>query len=180
MKHFILETERLQIIPLKHFQLINYLKVDGSLEEQLNVHFIQRKIEPQLIVAFEKFILPSVGNPSKNYLFSTLWTIISKKDRLMVGDFAFKGEPDQNGEVEIGYRTFIQFQNKGYMTEAVRAICRWALDQPGIINIKAEMDKVNPASKRVLEKAGFSKSEATDGKPIWYMKKPAEIALETD
>lgn len=54
MKRPLIETERLQNIPLTHGQLINYLQTDGSLEKQLNVKQNKRKISPALIKAFEK------------------------------------------------------------------------------------------------------------------------------
>jgi len=178
MKLFYLETERLRLIPLPHSQLINYLKADGSLEEQLGVHFLKRRIEPELIEAFEKVILPTVGNPSKNFLFSTLWTLVAKDKNVMVGDICFKGEPDQNGELEIAYCTYTQFQNKGYMSEAVKTICLWALEQPGVNGIKASTDVMNAASARLLEKVGFVPAYELSRKQFWSLSKSVPVTVE--
>lgn len=46
------------------------------------------------------------------------------------------------------------------MTEAVRALCAWAQQQPGVRQITAETDPDNRASQRVLQKAGFHLAEA--------------------
>jgi RimJ/RimL family protein N-acetyltransferase len=178
MKLFYLETERLRLIPLPHSQLINYLKADGSLEEQLGVHFLKRRIEPELIEAFEKVILPTVGNPSKNFLFSTLWTLVAKDKNVMVGDVCFKGEPNDNGELEIAYCTYQQFQNKGYMSEAIKTVCHWAMKQPGVTSIKASAEITNAAASKLLEKAGFFPAYELSRQQYWILTKMEHTAIE--
>jgi RimJ/RimL family protein N-acetyltransferase len=75
----------------------------------------------------------------------------------MVGDICFIGEPNAAGEVEIGYGTYAAFQGRGYMTEIVAGMIRWANSQPSVKSILASTDKTNTASFRVLEKNGFVK-----------------------
>jgi RimJ/RimL family protein N-acetyltransferase len=55
----------------------------------------------------------------------------------------------------LGYVLAKAYWNNGYMTEAVQAATDWALDQPSIYRVWAVCDVENPASARVLEKAGF-------------------------
>lgn len=43
----------------------------------------------------------------------------------------------------------------GYATEAARALLGWAFDTLDLNRVQAEVDTRNPASARVLEKAGF-------------------------
>jgi RimJ/RimL family protein N-acetyltransferase len=74
---------------------------------------------------------------------------------VLVGSGGFTGAP-QDGTVEIGYSVLPQFQQQGYATEIVEALVRWALDQPGVHRIVAETEWANPASVRVLSKAGFA------------------------
>lgn len=177
-KRPILETDRIQIIPLTHKQLINYLQVDGSLEEELGVLPVKRKISMELIEAFEKIILPAVGNPSKDYLFSTLWTVIDKEKKVMVGDLWFKGDANTNGEVEIGYGTYPHFQRQGYMTEAVGALCQWAFEQAKIACIIAETNSANIPSQKILLKNGFS-AYLNANKMIWWrLQKVEGLAVE--
>ncbi|HEY8531787.1 MAG TPA: GNAT family N-acetyltransferase [Limnochorda sp.] len=66
----------------------------------------------------------------------------------------FKGPPE-DGEVEIGYAVLPQFQGRGYATEMVLAMTGWALAQPGVERVTAEVMAGNHASIRVLAKAGF-------------------------
>ena len=36
----------------------------------------------------------------------------------MIGDLCMVGEPNADGEIEIGYGTYEQFQGKGFMTKS--------------------------------------------------------------
>jgi RimJ/RimL family protein N-acetyltransferase len=56
---------------------------------------------------------------------------------------------------ELGYYIAEKHWGKGYMTEAVKQICRHVFENTDIIRIFAEPFAHNEASCRVLEKAGF-------------------------
>ncbi len=92
-------------------------------------------------------------------LWYTNWTIETKAGA-PVGSLGFKGPPAE-GEAEIGYGIDGDCQNCGYATEAVHAVMDWAFsacDELYFIIAEAEPD--NAASRRVLEKLGFSPAEA--------------------
>jgi RimJ/RimL family protein N-acetyltransferase len=74
---------------------------------------------------------------------------------VLVASGGFKGPP-QDGMAEIGYSVLPQYQGRGYATEMVGALVRWALGQPGVARVVAETEWANPASVRVLRKAGFA------------------------
>jgi len=80
----------------------------------------------------------------------------------MVGDLCFVGQPNCDGEVEIGYGTYDDFSGKGFMTEAVSGMIKWAKNQPDVKAIVADTEKTNTASFRVLEKNGFVKIGETE------------------
>lgn len=121
-----LKTQRLYLIPLNYHQLLNYLKLDFSLEKELMLEFKSRKIVASLAIAFQNRILPNVANKNQNYLFSTLWAIVDIDKNTMVGELNFKGEPNIYGEIEIGYGIYDDFLNNGYMTEAIKKVAAWA------------------------------------------------------
>lgn len=152
-----IETPRLILKPLTYGQLLKYIQCDNSLEAELNLKPTARTMSPELIEAFEQTILPAVADPSRNYLFSTLWTAIDKEEQCMIGDLCFIGEPNEAGEVEIGYGTYPQFQGRGYMTEIVSGMVAWARMQHGVKAIIASTDKTNVASFTVLMKNIFVK-----------------------
>lgn len=73
---------------------------------------------------------------------------------VLVASGGFLGPP-QDGTAEIGYSVLPQFQGWGYATEMVGGLVGWALGQPGVVRVAAETEWANPASVRVLSKAGF-------------------------
>ncbi|HSF89093.1 MAG TPA: GNAT family N-acetyltransferase [Saprospiraceae bacterium] len=165
-----IETPRLILRPLTYDQLLKYIRCDHSLEAELGLNPTQRVLAPELMEALEQTILPQVANPYKNYLFNTLWTAIDKQALQMIGDLCFVGEPNEAGEVEIGYGTYEEFQGQGYMTEMVSGMIAWAKAQPDIRAIIASTDASNVASYRVLEKNHFMQTGSDDGMLKWLRK----------
>jgi [ribosomal protein S5]-alanine N-acetyltransferase len=78
--------------------------------------------------------------------------------RLLIGSGGFLTLDD--GGVMLGYSVLDAFHGRGYATEAVAALVRWALHEPGISCIVADTFEHNPASIRVLEKNGFTRHGA--------------------
>jgi RimJ/RimL family protein N-acetyltransferase len=165
-----IETKRLILKPLTHGQLIKYIRLDNSLETELNLNETLRTISPELKEALVQTILPNVADTSKNYLFSTLWTIILKEENKMVGDLCFLGEPNAEGEVEIGYGTYEEFRKRGFMTEAVGGMIKWAEKQPNIRSIIASTGKSNIDSFSILERNNFIKSGETETLYNWRLR----------
>lgn len=163
-----LETKRLILKPLTYEQLVKYIKCDNSLEAELHLKESERKISPELKVAFEQTILPHVADKTKNYLFSTLWTAILKVENIMIGDLCIVGEPNSRGEIEIGYGTYEKFQGRGFMTEIVGGIIEWAKTQTKVKSVIASTDKSNISSSKVLEKNNFIKIGETEN--LWNWK----------
>lgn len=162
-------TQRLIVKPLTYGQLQKYSKNDGSLEVELSLNKTERTISPELREALEQTLLPNVADTTRNYLFSTLWTAISKAENKMIGDLCIVGEPNADGQIEIGYGTYAEFQNRGFMTEMVGGMVACARTQPMVKSIMAATDKSNTASYKVLEKNGFSKTGETDSQYTWEL-----------
>ncbi len=127
-----IETDRLFIKPLTYEQLKKYTACDNSLEQELNLNPLYRTISAELKEALEHTILLNVADSSKNYLYYTLWTAISKAENKMIGDLCIVGEPNEEGEIEIGYGTYDDYQGRGYMTEIVGGIISWAKSKPAV------------------------------------------------
>lgn len=164
-----IETERLILIPLTYEQLLKYIKCDHSLERELNLNNTTRTISAELKEAFEQTILPNVADTNKNYLYHTLWTAISKTDNKMVGDLCIVGEPNSDGEIEIGYGTYAEFQNKGFMKEIVGGIIEWTKTQALVKSVIASTEKTNIASFKVLETNMFHKTGETETLLNWQL-----------
>lgn len=152
-----LETDRLYIIPLSKTQLQLYILNDNSLETELQLNNIPRVINERVAFVINTKILPALSDNSKDFMYYTFWNIIDKKLNVMVGDLCFKGEPNEKGEIELGYGTYNNFENKGYMTEAVNEIINWAFKQPHVKSILAQTYITNIASLCILKKNNFIK-----------------------
>ncbi|MEU8591170.1 GNAT family N-acetyltransferase [Streptomyces sp. NPDC048664] len=87
--------------------------------------------------------------------------IIERDRHLVVGSIGLFWPPAE-GTVEIGYGLVASRRGRGYATEATRALAGFALTLPDVHTVAASTELSNPASLRVLEKAGFSRV-ATEG-----------------
>ncbi|MDX3664389.1 GNAT family N-acetyltransferase [Streptomyces sp. ID05-26A] len=70
--------------------------------------------------------------------------------------------PPSNGRVEIGYGVVPSRQGRGYASEATAALTAFALELNDVHTVHANVEPANPASARVLEKAGFTRCASTD------------------
>ncbi|MBZ5553428.1 MAG: GNAT family N-acetyltransferase [Acidobacteriia bacterium] len=77
------------------------------------------------------------------------------RERTAIGNGGFKGKPSQDGTVEVGYSLMEPYQGRGYATEAVRGLLKWAFDHPRVNRVIAETYPELLLSIRVLEKNGF-------------------------
>lgn len=75
--------------------------------------------------------------------------------RVLIGVDGFKGAPNENGDVEIGYSILEEYQRQGFGSEAVAALTDWASAQ-GVQNVIAETLPELISSIRVHEKNGFA------------------------
>jgi RimJ/RimL family protein N-acetyltransferase len=57
---------------------------------------------------------------------------------------------------EIGYWLGVPFWGRGLATEVVVAVTPWAIETFGLCRVQANVFGWNPASARVLEKAGYA------------------------
>ncbi|MDT0457270.1 GNAT family N-acetyltransferase [Streptomyces sp. DSM 41527] len=87
--------------------------------------------------------------------------IIERGSGLVVGSIGLFWPPSK-GAIEIGYGLVASRRGRGYATEATRALADFALTVPDVHTVVASAELSNPASLRVLEKAGFHRS-ATEG-----------------
>lgn len=134
-----LETSRLRLYPVS----------DGEMER-----LIAAQDDPGLKQAYAEMLRGCLAHP-EHRVWHAVWYMELKGDPgVVAGDLSFKGlGPD--GTAEIGYGLREGFCGRGYMTEAVAALARWALSQPGVTRVEAETEPDNIASQRVLARAGF-------------------------
>jgi len=101
-----------------------------------------------------------------------LWLLKHRDDRVIFGSAGFKGKPDLNGRVEIGYGISASYRRKGYTTEAAQALVDWAFQQPAVRRVIAECLPDNIGSIRVLEKLGMVRTGIEGMYIKWKLDKP--------
>lgn len=160
-----IETERLKLIPLTPKQLKLWIEDLPAIERDLHCFYRAEPLEGGFLEVVKGQAEIAEKNPD-DYLWNTFWLLIRKADRAVVGSIVFKGIRGDWREAEIGYGLGKEFEHNGLMTEAVRAICDWALKQSGVFHIIAETDADGFASQRVLRRCGFT--EKKRGEMIWW------------
>jgi RimJ/RimL family protein N-acetyltransferase len=161
-----IETARLQIIPLTIAQFLLLLEGTNQMEQALKLKPSGEYLDADTQEAMKALYEEALKHPDK-YWWYTNWQIILKSENKAIGSACFMKEPDENHQVEIGYGMNEAYRNQGYMTEAVKAMCEWAFNQPDVKSVIAETNVGSPSSQRVLEKCGMRKYEQV-GESIWW------------
>ncbi len=134
-----IESERLYIYPIG----------DEEMEK-----LIADETDPELKRAYSEMLRGCIDHPA-NRIWYAVWNIeLKNSPGAVVGDLSFKGL-EADGTAEIGYGLAEAYRGRGYMTEAVKTVCRWALSQKGVKRIEAETEPGNTASQKVLYSSGF-------------------------
>lgn len=147
-----LETNRLRIIPCTKETVQMAINQNYDNGPQIPTYLVQLDKDPSL-------------------LYWGCWIVVRKFDDRVIGDIGFKGKPDENKVVEIGYGFLKDYWNKGYATEAMEALIQWALNTSKVEKIKAETLNDNFGSIRVLEKLGLQKVDYTETMINWEITK---------
>ena len=165
-----ISTTRLALIPLTQQQLEMCLSDLSVLEKQTGLtmarDFFTERIQRAIRMKVEKMHEKDVSQ----HAWFTYWLIVIKEENIGAGMLGFKGYPNTDGATEIGYGIDPSYQNKGYMSEAVKALIDWAFAHSFCTTITAT-DVENPASKRLLERLGAIKVGENEKSTSWEIRK---------
>ena len=108
------------------------------------------------------------GGPEDGGWFVTLaddggWFVTLADDGRVVGDCGPAGPPDEEGRQELGYGLAAPFRGQGLGTEAVRVMADWLATLPEVRELTADVEVGNDASRRLLERLGFTVVGERDG-----------------
>jgi RimJ/RimL family protein N-acetyltransferase len=82
------------------------------------------------------------------------WLIV--RAGLVIGECGLKHAPGPDGSAEIGYGVGAPWRGAGFGTEAVRGLVGWLACLPACRRLTAEVHQGNLASRRLLERLGFT------------------------
>jgi RimJ/RimL family protein N-acetyltransferase len=93
------------------------------------------------------------SNPELNKWFVRF--IVLKNTNEIIGSTSFHSAPDQDGMIEIGLGIEENFRNNGFGTEAVSAMWKWVIEQPGVRTLRYTVSASNLPSISIINKFGF-------------------------
>jgi ribosomal-protein-alanine N-acetyltransferase len=155
VKELELSTERLLLRPLDRVTLLNLSKgmiVGPSLE---GTKVSNGWPLSELLEAVPVMFNDLSDDPSSFGWHA--WVVVNKATGEVIGDVGFKGPPDENGVVEIGFSIMPEHRGKGYAKEAVKAMTDHAVSTGKVRAIIAECNKDNIESLKVLDALGMRK-----------------------
>jgi ribosomal-protein-alanine N-acetyltransferase len=86
--------------------------------------------------------------------------VVLSEAHAIIGHAGFHGKPGKNARedpdaVELGYMIFAEQRGRGYATEVVRALVKWASDEHGVPRFIASIGPENAPSLALVRKLGF-------------------------
>ncbi len=153
-----LETTRLQLVPLTHEHIILYKNDQQALARKLAINYIERKNDPSVAQDLEEaivFWLEKTLLYRDHFEWFTNWEIILKHERVAIGGLGFAGLPDENGKTMVGYGLDVRYHNRGYATEALHLLIQWGFSHQSLLKIVADTPLQNIGSQNVLIKNKF-------------------------
>jgi GrpB-like predicted nucleotidyltransferase (UPF0157 family)/RimJ/RimL family protein N-acetyltransferase len=165
-----LSTSRIRLLPLTPAQLYLCLHRLEQLEAELRLRISPTVLSPPAVNAISTKLVRMEGKRVADQFWHTYWLIAGNDGRAGLGLIGFKGVPDEQGRVEIGYGIDRNFRNQGIATEAADALIAWAARHESCRAVLAWTELHNEASIRVLGKLGFSRRGETDGQLLWELR----------
>jgi [ribosomal protein S5]-alanine N-acetyltransferase len=149
-----IETNRLQLIPcqLAHLEAF-FNKEIKKMGQLLDADATGKWTEFPEGLQYTYAVL----NNNKNNTIAVWWSyfIIHKIDKKLIGTCGFKGSPDAEGMVEIGYEITPLYRLKGLATETAQGLIDFATQHETVQLIRAHTLATANPSVTVLEKLGF-------------------------
>jgi ribosomal-protein-alanine N-acetyltransferase len=156
----ILQTPRLILLPLSKAMMQTRLEVTSfdlnclTLSGETEIHFPETW--PGDALAMYRGALERMGPHDTEVAGS--FTAVDSATRIAVGQLGTMGGLSDQGAYEIGYGFNPEACGQGFATEAVGALAAHLFSSPSVGAVTAETAVENPASARVLEKNGFSRT----------------------
>ena len=165
-----LKTKRLRVVPLNIEQMALLCEGQDKLEEALGLAPSGVRQDEHLKAAFQEMYRLCLEHQN-DYLWYTNWQIILIDENKSIGSIGFKGVVNEKHEVEIGYGIDEAYQNRGFATEALKELCKWAFSK-SVYYIQAQAEPGDEPSKKVLGKCGFKQvGEGNEGL-LYELEKP--------
>ena len=167
-----LQTERLDLLPLT-LEFCEAI-VDGDrprARRELGLDLSDWPVGSEVDRAFPGYAARLREDPA-----IAAWqgrAIVVRDSEEIAGSANFKGAPDDDGVVEVGYQLIPRFRGNGYAREALGALVDRAFAEPEIEEVVAVIHPDNAPSIAVAESVGFehtgASSEVHPTSEVWSL-----------
>lgn len=165
-----LQTDRLLLRQFKASDKnrIHFLRSDAGINK-----FIKRAIKQTLEEAVAHIKRTDEGFVKKQ---SVSWGIVLKGNTELIGSICLWNFSEDLKTAEVGYDLDTQFQGKGIMSEAMKAVLQFGFEQLQFETIEAFTDYRNTSSRQLLEKNNFTlnpekKDEGNKNNVVYYLRR---------
>lgn len=160
MTHKTIESQHLRLISCNKEILEKAIQGNHELANILNIHVPDNWTE--FGTAPLTYFLDKIALDEEIIGWASYFPVLKAENKL-IGSCGYKGKPDDQGVVEIGYEIAPEYRNKGFATELSKALISNAFADHSVRMIIAHTLPFTNASTRVLGKLGFTKtSEIND------------------
>ena len=83
------------------------------------------------------------------------WVVVLRETGTVIGTIGFMWYSSENRSAELGYSFSREYWNRGFATQALKAVTAAAFRSLPLNRLEAQHDVRNPASGRVMQKCGF-------------------------
>lgn len=83
------------------------------------------------------------------------YLVIHRADKRLIGAGGFKGKPNEDGLVEMGYEIAADYRERGLGTEMAEGLIRFAFGHSYVHRVIAHTEEEYNASVKILQKAGM-------------------------
>ncbi len=149
-----IETPRLRLLPCDD-TLFDAMKMGGSVLSQAIGANVPKKWSQYRDTFAPAYLRWKAHPPLRDW-----WVhlIVYKPDNILVGSCGYKGEPDAEGSVEIGYEVRATHQHKGIATEAAQGLVSHAFAHTEVKKVIAHTLPEENYSTKLLQKVGFTRT----------------------
>lgn len=103
------------------------------------------------------------------------WMIIETNSNLLIGDIGFKGLPNDNGQIDLGYGIIENERRKGFALEAAAGLLQWAFEHKNVNAVTASCHISNTGSQKILSLLNFSIIKKEEEMIFWKRLKKKTI-----
>lgn len=149
-----IKTDRLLLLPFTYAITVPLLRGDHSELAKAGIQAAEGWPDQDMIETLPKILrnLELAGGEPSGF---ESWLVLENDSLQIIGDVGFKGKPNAQGEVDIGYAVIESKRRSGIASEAAMGLVEWAFGDPAVQAITAKCLIDNAASARTLVRMGF-------------------------